>query len=52
MFKYREMNEADNEVVAALVRDNLKQFGLDDLGESASNWGGKKWHEMEIRLNF
>ena len=32
MFKYREMNEADNEVVAALVRDNLKQFGLDVPG--------------------
>ena len=32
MFKYREMTEADNEVVAALVRDNLKQFGLDIPG--------------------
>lgn len=32
MFKYREMNEADNEVVAALVRDNLKQFVLDVPG--------------------
>ena len=32
MYKYREMTEADNEVVAALVRDNLKQFGLDIPG--------------------
>lgn len=26
-------------------------FGFRDLGESASNWGGEKWHEMEIVLN-
>ncbi len=32
MFKYREMTEADNEAVAALVRDNLKKFGLDIPG--------------------
>ena len=32
MHKYREMTEADNEAVAALVRDNLKQFGLDIPG--------------------
>jgi ribosomal protein S18 acetylase RimI-like enzyme len=29
-----------------------RKFGFDDLGESASEWGGEKWHEMEIRLNF
>ena len=32
VYKYREMTEADNEAVAALVRDNLKQFGLDIPG--------------------
>ena len=32
MYKYREMTEADNEAVAALVRDNLKQYGLDIPG--------------------
>ncbi len=32
MLKYREMTEADNEVVAALIRDNLKKFGLDIPG--------------------
>lgn len=32
MFSYREMTEADDEAVAALVRDNLKQFGLDIPG--------------------
>jgi putative acetyltransferase len=32
MLKYREMTEADNEVVAELIRDNLKKFGLDIPG--------------------
>ncbi len=32
MYKYREMTEADNEAVAALIRDNLEQFGLDIPG--------------------
>ncbi len=32
MLKYREITEADNEVVATLIRDNLKQFGLDIPG--------------------
>ncbi len=32
MLKYREMSEADNTAVAALVRENLKQFGLDIPG--------------------
>lgn len=32
MIKYREMTEADNDAVAALVRNNLKQFNLDIPG--------------------
>lgn len=28
-----------------------QKFGFRDLGESASEWGGEKWHEMEIILN-
>lgn len=28
------------------------KFGFRDLGESASEWGGEKWHEMEIILNY
>ena len=32
MLKCREMTAADNEAVAALIRDNLKQFGLDIPG--------------------
>ncbi|MCR5746296.1 MAG: GNAT family N-acetyltransferase, partial [Lachnospiraceae bacterium] len=26
--------------------DMYAAFGLSDLGESASEWGGEKWHEM------
>ncbi len=32
MFRFREITEGDNAAVAALVRDNLKQFGLDIPG--------------------
>ena len=32
MIKYREMTEADNAVVALLVRDNFKHFNLDIPG--------------------
>ncbi|MBR1854068.1 MAG: hypothetical protein IJ794_13160 [Lachnospiraceae bacterium] len=28
------------------------KFGFRDLGESASEWGGEKWHEVEVILNF
>jgi len=27
-----------------------RKFGFCDLGESASEWGGEKWHEMDIAL--
>ncbi len=27
------------------------KFGFQDLGESASEWGGEKWHEMDICLH-
>lgn len=29
-----------------------KKFGFTDFGESASAWGGEKWHEMSCTLNF
>ncbi len=29
-----------------------RKFGFRDLGESASEWGGEKWHEMDIFLNW
>lgn len=32
MFNYREITAADNEAMAVIIRDNLKQFGLDIPG--------------------
>ena len=32
MLKYREITEADNDAVAALIRNNLKKVGLDIPG--------------------
>lgn len=32
MMKYREITEADNAAIAAIIRDNLKQFHLDIPG--------------------
>nr|WP_034908739.1 GNAT family N-acetyltransferase [[Eubacterium] cellulosolvens] len=29
-----------------------RKFGFRDLGESASEWGGEKWHEMDIFLSW
>ena len=29
-----------------------RRYGFRDLGESASAWGGQKWHEMDVILNF
>ncbi len=29
-----------------------RKFGFRDLGESASEWGGEKWHEMDIVTNL
>ncbi len=50
MLKYREMTEADNEAVAALIRNNLKKVGLDIPGtvyfdeglDHLSDYYGKK----------
>ena len=27
------------------------KFGFRDLGEADSDWGGVKWHQMEIIMN-
>ena len=50
MIKFREITEADNEAVAAIVRNNLEQFGLDIPGtvyyddglDRLSDYYGKK----------
>ena len=28
------------------------KLGFRDLGLSRSSWGGEKWHEMDITLNY
>ena len=28
------------------------KLGFRDLGASASEWGGEKWHEMDVTLSF
>ena len=38
MYNFREITEADNAVVAALVRDNLRQFNLDIPGIELKVW--------------
>ena len=29
-----------------------RKFGFTDLGQANSSWGGVKWHQMEIILNY
>ena len=57
VFNYcrKEEERGRKRLVLTCHKEKIKmyrKFGFDDLGESASNWGGEKWHEMEIRLNF
>lgn len=42
-------------MVLTCVDEKVKmyeKFGFYDLGESLSNWGGQKWHEMRLDLNW
>ena len=57
VFNYcrKEQARGRKRLVLTCHKEKIKmyrKFGFDDLGESASKWGGEKWHEMEIRLNF
>ena len=57
IFNYcrREQERGRNRLILTCLPSKVKmysKFGFRDLGESASNWGGDKWHEMEIILNF
>lgn len=57
VFNYcrKEQARGRKRLVLTCHKEKIKmyrKFGFDDLGESASEWGGEKWHEMEIRLNF
>ena len=57
VFNYcrKEQARGRKRLVLTCHKEKIKmyrKFGFDDLGESASNWGGEKWHEMEIVLNW
>ena len=57
MYNYcrREQARGRNRLILTCHTNKVKmytKFGFRDLGESASEWGGEKWHEMEIILNF
>ena len=42
-------------LVLTCLKNKVKMYtklGFQDRGESASKWGGEKWHEMDIFLNL
>ena len=51
----REQECGRSRLILTCLQNKVKmysKFGFRDLGESASRWGGEKWHEMEIMLNY
>ncbi len=50
----KERDRGRKRLVLTCLADKVgmyTKFGFQDLGESASVWGGEKWHEMDITLN-
>lgn len=50
----REQDRGTRRLVLTCLENKVKmytKFGFRDLGESASKWGGEKWHEMDIYLD-
>ena len=57
VWKYCRTEEARGRqrLVLTCHKSKVKMYtklGFRDLGESASEWGGEKWHEMDIILNI
>ena len=51
----REQARRRERLVLTCLQNKVKmytKFGFIDRGEANSSWGGEKWHEMEIRLNY
>ena len=51
----REEDRHRSRLILTCLANKVKMYtklGFRDLGESASAWGGEKWHEMEIILNY
>ena len=50
----KEKDRGRKRLVLTCLADKVAmytKFGFQDLGESASVWGGEKWNEMDITLN-
>lgn len=51
----REQDRDRKRLILTCHENKIKmysKFGFRDIGESASQWGGEKWREMEIILNL
>ncbi|MBR1629875.1 MAG: GNAT family N-acetyltransferase [Lachnospiraceae bacterium] len=51
----KEQERGRRRLVLTCLNNKVKMYrkmGFRDLGESKSNWGGEKWHEMDIFLNY
>lgn len=57
VFNYcrKEQEKGRLGLVLTCLAQKVKMYtklGFRDLGEAESNWGGEKWHEMSIALNY
>ena len=51
----REGERGRKRLILTCKQEKVKmygKFGFRDLGEADSDWGGVKWHQMEIELNY
>ncbi|MCR4744200.1 MAG: GNAT family N-acetyltransferase [Lachnospiraceae bacterium] len=54
IYKQRATEEGRKRIVLTCLDAKVEmysKFGFKDLGMSASEWGGEKWHEMDICLS-
>ena len=52
-YRDRERSRGRKRLVLTCLEEKVgmyQHFGFRDLGESASVWGGEKWHEMDMVL--
>lgn len=51
----RERERGRERLILTCLANKVKMYtklGFRDLGDSASQWGGENWHEMEVVLNY
>ncbi len=54
-YSRREQARGRKRLVLTCLESRVKMYesmGFKDLGESASEWGGEKWHEMDLMLDM